>query len=318
MPAESVAQRKLAAMALKYKKGEMPNASKEVKNMAKMSVKELEKFATTPERGLPQHVEESNEKVISEGDKIIQELEKNKGFRQGLVRSICNMSKKLDAHGNGGASNGNKSKTAKNESVEVSETKTYCERFSPANLKKKPVKNLLKIMNHLRRKMKKLKASPIEEDITVKAAAVKTNPDIMNQAVMASNNGAKVTLENKNKAKKTNSTQKVTPAMPGVTMKEDATASGPGLDIRAQRALGAKYKENINKLIAKGYTREKATEMLKGLSPEQTSALFKRLGLTENKLSMGMKDIKKAVNESVLGVVTKGELLEYIAKANRK
>lgn len=56
--AESVAQQKLMAMALSYKRGEMPEASEEVKKLASsMTEKQLRDFAKTKHSGLPQHVQ---------------------------------------------------------------------------------------------------------------------------------------------------------------------------------------------------------------------------------------------------------------------
>lgn len=55
--AQSIAQQKLMAMALAYKRGEMEDASPEVKRLAKtMSEKDLEDFAKTKHKGLPQKV----------------------------------------------------------------------------------------------------------------------------------------------------------------------------------------------------------------------------------------------------------------------
>lgn len=54
-------QQQLAGMALAYLRGEMPNASEEVKQMAKMGRKELKKFASTKHEGLPEKVKEEME-----------------------------------------------------------------------------------------------------------------------------------------------------------------------------------------------------------------------------------------------------------------
>jgi hypothetical protein len=55
--AVSTAQQKFMGMVHAYQKGEMPNASPEVKKAAKeMSTKEATKFASTKHEGLPQHV----------------------------------------------------------------------------------------------------------------------------------------------------------------------------------------------------------------------------------------------------------------------
>jgi hypothetical protein len=60
MPAKSKAQRRLFALALQYKKGELKaaDASDEIKDLAKMPLKDLEDFAYTDEKGLPDKVEE--------------------------------------------------------------------------------------------------------------------------------------------------------------------------------------------------------------------------------------------------------------------
>ena len=52
-------QQQLAAMALEYLDGNMPDASDAVKQMAKMGRKELKKFARTSHKGLPEKVKES-------------------------------------------------------------------------------------------------------------------------------------------------------------------------------------------------------------------------------------------------------------------
>ena len=52
-------QQQLAAMALEYLDGNMPDASDAVKQMAKMGRKELKKFAKTKHKGLPEKVKES-------------------------------------------------------------------------------------------------------------------------------------------------------------------------------------------------------------------------------------------------------------------
>lgn len=60
MPAKSKAQRRLFALALQYKKGELKAAdvSDEIKDLAKLPLKDLEDFAYTDEKGLPDKVEE--------------------------------------------------------------------------------------------------------------------------------------------------------------------------------------------------------------------------------------------------------------------
>lgn len=60
MPAVSKAQRRLFALALQYKKGELKDsdASDAVKDLAKMPMKDLKDFAYTDEKGLPDKVDE--------------------------------------------------------------------------------------------------------------------------------------------------------------------------------------------------------------------------------------------------------------------
>ena len=54
-------QQQLAGMALAFLRGDMPDASEEVKKMAKMGEKELRKFAKTKHEGLPEKVKEGAE-----------------------------------------------------------------------------------------------------------------------------------------------------------------------------------------------------------------------------------------------------------------
>jgi len=54
-------QQQLAGMALAFLRGDMPDASEEVKKMAKMGEKELLKFAKTKHEGLPEKVKEEAE-----------------------------------------------------------------------------------------------------------------------------------------------------------------------------------------------------------------------------------------------------------------
>jgi hypothetical protein len=54
-------QQQLAAMALEYLNGNMPDASDAVKQMAKMGRKELKKFARTSHKGLPEKVKVEEE-----------------------------------------------------------------------------------------------------------------------------------------------------------------------------------------------------------------------------------------------------------------
>jgi hypothetical protein len=60
MPAQSKAQRRLFALALQYKKGELlaKDISNEIKDLAKMPLKDLEDFVYTSEDGLPDKVSE--------------------------------------------------------------------------------------------------------------------------------------------------------------------------------------------------------------------------------------------------------------------
>lgn len=61
MPAKSENQQQLMAMALRYKKGQMQNASPAVKAVAKnMSEKELEKYASTSTKGLPKKIKKED------------------------------------------------------------------------------------------------------------------------------------------------------------------------------------------------------------------------------------------------------------------
>jgi len=60
MPAKSKAQQRFFGMVDAYKKGDLKNASKEVKDAAKgMTKKEVKKFASTKRKGLPEKVKES-------------------------------------------------------------------------------------------------------------------------------------------------------------------------------------------------------------------------------------------------------------------
>jgi hypothetical protein len=54
-------QQQLAAMAIEYLDGNMPDASDAIKQMAKMGRKELKKFASTKHEGLPEKVKEEME-----------------------------------------------------------------------------------------------------------------------------------------------------------------------------------------------------------------------------------------------------------------
>jgi hypothetical protein len=73
-------QQQLAGMALAYLRGEMPDASEEVKKMAKMGEKKLRDFAKTKHKGLPEKVKEEMECGSDE--------KKKKGEKQVDPRSI--------------------------------------------------------------------------------------------------------------------------------------------------------------------------------------------------------------------------------------
>jgi hypothetical protein len=62
-------QQQLAAMAIEYLDGNMPDASDAVKQMAKMGREELKKFASTKHKGLPEKVKEENECGCEDGEK---------------------------------------------------------------------------------------------------------------------------------------------------------------------------------------------------------------------------------------------------------
>lgn len=76
--ATSVAQQRLMGAALAYKRGESDSASPEVKELAKtMSEKDLEDFARTKHKGLPEKVDENLEEATFKGKKVTL----NKPFR---------------------------------------------------------------------------------------------------------------------------------------------------------------------------------------------------------------------------------------------
>ena len=60
MPAQSKSQRRLFALALQFKKGELKtdDVSDEIKDLSKLPLKDLEDFAYTDEKGLPDKVDE--------------------------------------------------------------------------------------------------------------------------------------------------------------------------------------------------------------------------------------------------------------------
>lgn len=61
MPAQSKAQRRLFALALQYKKGELASTdvTSEVKELSKLPEDKLREYAKTKETDLPDHVEET-------------------------------------------------------------------------------------------------------------------------------------------------------------------------------------------------------------------------------------------------------------------
>jgi hypothetical protein len=87
-------QQQLAAMAIEYLDGNMPDASDAVKQMAKMGRKELKKFAKTKHKGLPEKVEEEAscgdemEKKDTRGDYAKVNMIKNKLRAMGAKNPI--------------------------------------------------------------------------------------------------------------------------------------------------------------------------------------------------------------------------------------
>ena len=85
MPAKSKAQQAFMAMVSQYKKGELPNASKAVKDAAKnMSLKDAEDFAKTDTKDLPDKVEEKAERDYKAEYKKFQSSDKMKKYRTEL------------------------------------------------------------------------------------------------------------------------------------------------------------------------------------------------------------------------------------------
>lgn len=71
-------QQQLAAMAIEYLDGDMPDASDAVKQMAKMGRKELKKFAKTKHKGLPEKVKESMDQIpMTPGELNLQRKKSN-------------------------------------------------------------------------------------------------------------------------------------------------------------------------------------------------------------------------------------------------
>jgi len=92
----SQAQQKMMGMALAYKRGEMPDASPEVKKMANsMSMKDLEDFAKTKHKGLPakkESVDEAGSWMKDSGWRKAQKMRKD---RYGNVIKKQNLAKHL-------------------------------------------------------------------------------------------------------------------------------------------------------------------------------------------------------------------------------
>ena len=64
MPAKSKAQQRLFGMVHAYQKGELKDASKEIKDIAKsISKKDAEDFAETKHKGLPNKVKKAKKKI---------------------------------------------------------------------------------------------------------------------------------------------------------------------------------------------------------------------------------------------------------------
>ena len=57
MPAKSKSQRRLFAIALRYKLGDIEDVSDDVKELSKLPEETLRDFASTPEKGLPENLE---------------------------------------------------------------------------------------------------------------------------------------------------------------------------------------------------------------------------------------------------------------------
>ena len=69
MPAKSKSQQRLFGMVHAYQKGELKNASKEIKDIAKsISKKDAEDFAETKHKGLPNKVKKSKSVKITESE----------------------------------------------------------------------------------------------------------------------------------------------------------------------------------------------------------------------------------------------------------
>lgn len=57
MPAKSKSQRRLFALALQYKRGDLTDVSDDVKKLSELPEETLKDFASTPEKGLPENLE---------------------------------------------------------------------------------------------------------------------------------------------------------------------------------------------------------------------------------------------------------------------
>lgn len=84
MPSVSKSQQRLFGMAYAYNKGELPGASKEVKQLANsLKKKDLKDFASTKHKGLPEHVKKKKKKKTKKSEilnnlvKIANLLDKN-------------------------------------------------------------------------------------------------------------------------------------------------------------------------------------------------------------------------------------------------
>ena len=92
----SQAQQKMMGMALAYKRGEMPDASPEVKKMANsMSMKDLEDFAKTKHKGLPAKKESVDEADSWKQDSGWRKAQKMRKDRYGNVIKKQNLAKHL-------------------------------------------------------------------------------------------------------------------------------------------------------------------------------------------------------------------------------
>jgi hypothetical protein len=94
-PASSRIQQQAAAIALKYKKeGKRPKPGTASANMAKMSVKELEKFAKTKHKGLPKRkkkkIQESWGQQMDLYIEMIYRWLERKGFSESEIESLLN------------------------------------------------------------------------------------------------------------------------------------------------------------------------------------------------------------------------------------